>query len=459
MPPALTYQAAMSRTQRRDACPEYEAVSRSHSNATSESRDMRWVGSDESSSSPRSVNAVLVLFVDRHLFQAPTDHTSPTEESAISTLTKYSQDRRLSSSKSRKPIIVEPSTTASPSISSKKCTFRLSVKANGIERVICDPTVLRLSSQVDPKTLEFVVFVYPGKSSTPAGCLWSLRIWLRVNGVDHRVFADDELWVGKDLDFLSVAHASTMMLRSVDPKSQIYYGYVGRALVTFICRWYRVNENLYKYTIDYDAGGVGGSLVEDLRLRIDGDPRTVTFHIYAVPIDSIPAGSTHRIRIWTKSLVSMSASDPPTLHPFQDSYIYQRIYKNDMFKIGAQLDFESMSSKATMGFAVGGVQTVVMSTSIHASSPTPLNMGGSSSSSPPHHHMQPADGKEVTIAVNPRKEDGKVYLADWKVKLGEEKIEVGDLVLWRGHLSGLRHVEWREALKAEPEGTITLLVQ
>ncbi|KAG6825015.1 hypothetical protein H0H92_005086 [Tricholoma furcatifolium] len=70
------------------------------------------------------------------------------------------------------------------------------------------------------------------------------------------------------------------------------------------------------------------------------------------------------------------------------------------------------------------------------------------------------DGEEVMIAVNPRKEDGKVYLADWKVKLGEEKVEVGDcLLLWRGHRSGLRQVEWREALKAEPEGTITLFVQ
>ncbi|KAG6866117.1 hypothetical protein C0991_008425 [Blastosporella zonata] len=199
--------------------------------------------------------------------------------------------------------------------------------------------------------------VFPGKSSIPVGCLFSLRVWLRAGGVDHRVFADDELWVGKDLDFYSIAHASMMILRSVDSKSQLYHGYIGRALVTFSCRWHRVNDNLYKYSIDYDANGVGGNLIEDFRLRIDGDPRTVTFLIYSVPINSVPAGSSHRIRIWAKSLVSQSAAEHSTL-PFQDSYIFQRIYKNDMFKLGGQLDFENMSNKATMGFVAGPVQTI-----------------------------------------------------------------------------------------------------
>ncbi|KAG6832349.1 hypothetical protein H0H87_001813 [Tephrocybe sp. NHM501043] len=81
-----------------------------------------------------------------------------------------------------------------------------------------------------------------------------------------------------------------------------------------------------------------------------------------VPINSVPTGSSHRIRIWTKSLVNQSAAEHPAL-PFQDSYIFQRIYKNDMFKLGAQLDFENMSNKATMAFPVGAVQIITTSAS------------------------------------------------------------------------------------------------
>jgi hypothetical protein len=36
---------------------------------------------------------------------------------------------------------------------------------------------------------------------------------------------------------------------------------------------------MYKYTLAYEANGVGGNLFDDIQLRIDGDPRTVTFLI------------------------------------------------------------------------------------------------------------------------------------------------------------------------------------
>lgn len=78
--------------------------------------------------------------------------------------------------------------------------------------------------------------VFPGKTSIPVGSLYSLRVWLRVNGAEHRIFGDDELWVGKDLDFNSIRDASFCRLKSVDSKVQIYHGFVGRALVTFLVR-------------------------------------------------------------------------------------------------------------------------------------------------------------------------------------------------------------------------------
>jgi hypothetical protein len=78
--------------------------------------------------------------------------------------------------------------------------------------------------------------VFPGKTSIPAGCLWSVRVWLRADGVEHRLFGDDELWFGKDPDFNSIGDASFGRLKVQDSNQQVYNAYVGRALVTFIFR-------------------------------------------------------------------------------------------------------------------------------------------------------------------------------------------------------------------------------
>jgi hypothetical protein len=158
-----------------------------------------------------------------------------------------------------------------------KYIFRLSLKVDKTERPLVDPVSLNLS--VDPRKLEFVVFVFPGKSTVPAGCLWSYRVWLRVNLVDHRLFGDDELWVGKDPDFSSVADASFARLTSVNGNSQLYDGVVGRARVQFIVKWTHIAEGLYKYSLEYESAGVGAMLMENFRLIVQGDPRSVSFLI------------------------------------------------------------------------------------------------------------------------------------------------------------------------------------
>ena len=46
-----------------------------------------------------------------------------------------------------------------------------------------------------------------------------------------------------------------------------------------------MSNELYKYSLMYEASGVGDTLFEDSRLRLDGDPQTVTFLIlYALPL-------------------------------------------------------------------------------------------------------------------------------------------------------------------------------
>ena len=126
------------------------------------------------------------------------------------------------------------------------------MKANGIERSLGEPTTRIL--RVDPRQLNFVVLyvihpslsltipkssfsMFPGKGGVPAGCLWCLRVWLRVNSVDHRLFGEDDLWVAKDPDFNAIGDASFARLRNLDGGEQVYHGYVGKALVTFTIRY------------------------------------------------------------------------------------------------------------------------------------------------------------------------------------------------------------------------------
>jgi len=72
--------------------------------------------------------------------------------------------------------------------------------------------------------------------SLPAGCLYNLRVWLITAGTNHRLFSDDDLWVGRDPDFRSVGDASFTVLRNATQDMLIYQGIVGHAHVSFIIK-------------------------------------------------------------------------------------------------------------------------------------------------------------------------------------------------------------------------------
>jgi len=74
------------------------------------------------------------------------------------------------------------------------------------------------------------------KSVLPTNSLWSLRVWLRVEGVDHQFFKTDELFVGRDLDFNAIGDASFARLAEAAPDHQVYKGYLGKALIAFTIR-------------------------------------------------------------------------------------------------------------------------------------------------------------------------------------------------------------------------------
>ncbi|KAF8728314.1 hypothetical protein AX14_006788 [Amanita brunnescens Koide BX004] len=264
-------------------------------------------------------------------------------------------------------VSVEPS---SGKPTSGKYKFKLSLRIGGVERSLSEPTELSLT--VDPRQLAFVVFVFPGKTKLPIGGLWCLRVWLRVNSVDHRLFGEDELWIGKDMDFASIPDASFARHRLTNPKEQVYSTLLGNAHVNFIVRWQGSSQNAYRYTLDYEAGGVSSTLFDDLELKLDHDPRHVTFVIYTSPHSSLPAGASHQLRVWLRSPIPTTTSSLQEPSTIPSSYAYQRIWKTDALKIGSKLDFASLGNKVIMGLSLrGGPETVVSdeSPTLHGRTP------------------------------------------------------------------------------------------
>ncbi|KAJ7098606.1 hypothetical protein B0H15DRAFT_583477 [Mycena belliarum] len=361
-----------------EVCPDYNvAVSRSNTTTTTTSGYSDSSGSTESSvhwtspfDAPRSPPPLRSFVTHSQLRRATTSPTNPLPSPPPLLRPEryvYTYSLLAAGAPLKFYISVEPS-NGKPAPGNY--TFRLSLKVNEVERPIGDSVSLRLS--VDPRQLEFSVFLFPGKKNVvPADAVYSMRVWLRVNGIDHRLFGEDELWVGKDLDFGSIENASFARLKSVAPDALFYEVMVGHARVLLIVRWRHISGGLYKYSLDYEASGVGAELVNDLRLIVDGDPRSLRFLIYTVPVRSVPAGASHRLRLWLKSSV---APDAGAAHPAGDTsgHVYQRLWKSDVFKLGAWLDFEQLGPTLVMGTAVGAPQTVTMEARVRAQPPTPL---------------------------------------------------------------------------------------
>lgn len=71
--------------------------------------------------------------------------------------------------------------------------------------------------------------------------------------------------------------------------------------------------------------------------------------ISTIPVTSTPIGASHRLRVWLRTpFVTLSPASSAISHS-GESYIYQRIWKSDDFKLGAGLDFDALGSKLVMG--------------------------------------------------------------------------------------------------------------
>lgn len=257
-------------------------------------------------------------------------------------------------------IIVEP---LSPGSDPGQCTFHLSVVINNVERVLCEPVTMNV--RVHPSQIEFVIFTFPGKASTPVSCLHSFRVWLRCNGVDHRLFAGEDLWLGQDPTFSSIEDASFARLKNVGSDYQVYQSIVGGATVLFTVRWEQLPDFNYQYSLDYEAGGIG-EILYTWKLRTSHDPRLLAFLIYSVPMQTKPSNSCHRLRLWAHSAAPFPKPTSPasaTPLPFGESHIYQRLWKSDTFQVGSRLSFDSLNSRAQRAFAVEPPRLITTTTS------------------------------------------------------------------------------------------------
>ena len=62
-----------------------------------------------------------------------------------------------------------------------------------------------------------------------------------------------------------------------------------------------MKQSVYSLTLEYEAGGVGKALLENMIVRLDFPPGELGCHIYTIPPLSKPAGAMHRLQVWLRS--------------------------------------------------------------------------------------------------------------------------------------------------------------
>lgn len=76
----------------------------------------------------------------------------------------------------------------------------------------------------------------PGPGTQPPDSIYHLRVWLKLNGIEHGLFAVDHLGIGRDIQFSLLPGANFARLKVInrDEQRQIYLGMVGKARVEFV---------------------------------------------------------------------------------------------------------------------------------------------------------------------------------------------------------------------------------
>ncbi|KAG8741296.1 hypothetical protein FRC12_015714 [Ceratobasidium sp. 428] len=162
---------------------------------------------------------------------------------------------------------------------SRDSTLTLTCQAGGVERVIGEPQTLQLPR---PSQAEFAIYFIPRESS-PLNALHKLRIWLTTPGLQVRLWAEDEFWVGAQLPFPAIPGAHLARLVHSSPLFHIYHGSAGGAALSYTVSMdpvpYAVTGDEYLISLRYEAGGINIELCSNLRVRLSCDIHDVSFII------------------------------------------------------------------------------------------------------------------------------------------------------------------------------------
>ncbi|KAF8607580.1 hypothetical protein BDV93DRAFT_273030 [Ceratobasidium sp. AG-I] len=211
---------------------------------------------------------------------------------------------------------------------SRDSTLTLTCQAGGVERVVGEPRTLQFSS--DPSQAEFNVYFIP-RESNPLDALFKFRVWLSSPGLQVRLWAEDEFWIGAQLPFPAIPGAHLGRLIHASPMFHVYQGSAGAAVLSYTVSLdpvpYAVAQDEYSVSLRYEAAGISGELCGNLRVRLSCDIKDITFIIYTLRQDSEPKGSRHKFRFWIRTATGG---------------ICQRLWAADDVWIGKALRFENV---------------------------------------------------------------------------------------------------------------------
>jgi hypothetical protein len=76
---------------------------------------------------------------------------------------------------------------------------------------------------------------------------------------------------------------------------------------------------------------------------------TACVFISSVTVTSTPPDASHRLRLWIRTPAAPQSPSSSVNSLENHSFIYQRLWKSDSFKLGSELNFQTLSSKLVMG--------------------------------------------------------------------------------------------------------------
>ena len=93
--------------------------------------------------------------------------------------------------------------------------------------------------------------LFPPNHSLPRKCLYSLRVWLRHQNVNQRIFTDGALCVGTNPNFSVIPDAVLATVWHKAPDQQFYKCLVGHAEVNFVLQWVLVLVSYLSLRVSY----------------------------------------------------------------------------------------------------------------------------------------------------------------------------------------------------------------